>query len=419
MSLLVITPQPRPTEPGAGRMRFASPAEQPWAFVFSGDGTQVTQSSTAVAADWPKATRIVLALPPRMLSWHHLTIPKAPKSRMREALAGLLEDQGLQDDADLHLSLAPGLQGGETGLLAQCDKSELQALLMSLAQAGVDVQAVVPLFPPSGQGVQVHAQHDPEEADAETLQWIVRTPSGVTVLPASADAWTWIRHLGDGQEASPVALSADPDAVEDAERVLASEHPDTSSLQSRRQALIALEAARSGWNLLQFDIQAQARGQRRAQAVWMRWKEPEWRAARWGVGALAFVVLLGLNVDRWQLLRQHEQLKAQQEALFHQAFPNTPLVLAPEQQMGHALQQLQEQAGAVGDRDYERLVEAAAQVWPAGQSPEGLHYQGGVLELGLPTDAALPLDQARQQWPQWIFEQEGRLLRVRAKGVAR
>ena len=87
---------------------------------------------------------------------------------MQEALTGLLEDQGLQDDAELHLSLAPGLQGGETGLLAQCDKSELQALLMSLAQAGVDVQAVVPLFPPSGQGVQVHAQHDPEEADAET-----------------------------------------------------------------------------------------------------------------------------------------------------------------------------------------------------------------------------------------------------------
>ena len=68
----------------------------------------------------------------------------------------------------------------------------------------------------------------------------------------------------------------------------------------------------------------------------MRWKEPEWRAARWGVGALAFVVLLGLNVDRWQLLRQHEQLKAQQEALFHQAFPNTPLAGHPEQQMGHA-----------------------------------------------------------------------------------
>ncbi len=91
-------------------------------------------------------------VPAGALSWHRVQLPAGlgrSGTRLQAALAGLLEDRLLQDTAQLHLALPAHWTPGEPTWVAVCDKAWLQAHLQALHEAGLRVQRIVPMRPPS------------------------------------------------------------------------------------------------------------------------------------------------------------------------------------------------------------------------------------------------------------------------------
>jgi len=63
-------------------------------------------------------------------------------------------------------------------------------------------------------------------------------------------------------------------------------------------------------------------------AAWRAWRVPAALSA-----LIAIIWLVGLNVDAWLMRREERALRAHLEATLREAFPTTPVVLDPLQQM--------------------------------------------------------------------------------------
>src|SRR6187399_1894916 len=98
MSVLVIQIPPRARL--ASRAAPAIPVRPAAEFdhVFSGDGRTVASHGRSATAALPKADRVLAVLADADVSWHRISVPKAPPARLRAALAGLMEESLLDDD---------------------------------------------------------------------------------------------------------------------------------------------------------------------------------------------------------------------------------------------------------------------------------------------------------------------------------
>jgi general secretion pathway protein L len=89
-----------------------------------------------------------LVLPANRVSVHTVTLPPTPAHRMQAALAGVLEEQLLDEPADLHFALAPdaaaAMKAGRAFDVMVCDKAWLQALLDKARGQGQVVDSIVP-----------------------------------------------------------------------------------------------------------------------------------------------------------------------------------------------------------------------------------------------------------------------------------
>lgn len=87
-------------------------------------------------------------LPANRVSVHTVTLPPTPAHRMQAALAGVLEEQLLDDPADLHFALAPdaatAMKAGRAFDVMVCDKAWLQAMLDKARGQGQVVDSIVP-----------------------------------------------------------------------------------------------------------------------------------------------------------------------------------------------------------------------------------------------------------------------------------
>jgi len=79
------------------------------------------------------------------VSWHRITLPKASAARQRAALAGVLEEQLLDEPEALHLAVAPDAVGGRSTWVAVLDKAWFSGELRALEKAGVQVDRAVPV----------------------------------------------------------------------------------------------------------------------------------------------------------------------------------------------------------------------------------------------------------------------------------
>ncbi len=75
----------------------------------------------------PKATTVIAVLADTDVSWHRITLPKAPAARLRAALGGVLEDALLEDADDVHLALAPSAAAGLPTWVAAVSRRWLRA----------------------------------------------------------------------------------------------------------------------------------------------------------------------------------------------------------------------------------------------------------------------------------------------------
>lgn len=405
MALLVLQLPPRER---AGAPTHATP-EYAWVST-SADGELIHQSGRAAASLLPRAESAVLVLSPADVSWHRITLPKAPAARLRAALAGLLEEQLLEDDEALHLALAPGATAGQPTWVAAMHKPWLQEHLNALEKAGVIVDRVVPACWP-GDAPMGHFFALDEAADGSSANtWLAHSDAdGAQCLNLAGGL---ARALAPQWTSQATRWSATPAVAAQAERWLG------APVMALTDAEHALQAVRSLWNLRQFDLAARHRGTRAARDLLKRLASPAWRPVRLGAAALVVLQIAGLNLWAWQQERALTERKQAMVDLLKNTHPQVRAVLDAPLQMQRETDQLRAAAGRAGEGDLEALLAAAASAWPPGQGPaESLRFEPGRLSVGATGWSPQQIEDFRQRLRPagWAVDSvEGRLQISRA-----
>lgn len=339
--MLILTPSLTAESPNPG-------PHGAWDWVLSTDGRQPQQHGSGSLDSLPSDAETVLALPPRAVSWHRITLPRVPASKLRAALEGLLEERLLTDVGDVHFALQPGYQPGQPLWVAVCAKVWLRECLNALEAAQRPATRILPMaWPLHGDAAERHWAHD--EAG---LAWLSSaTADGVQHLPLSALAP--VASADGGTTTGP--WLAEPAVSVAAEAALGLR----VALCTTPQWL--LQCAQSGWNLAQLDfaLHQRARQGQRLRQAWREWLNgPAWRPARWGLLALLLTHLAGLNALAWQ---EHQALASKQQLLersVREAFPSITLVLDAPVQMGREVTRLQQASGQLAHSDLEAMLGA-------------------------------------------------------------
>ncbi|MBT9486501.1 MAG: general secretion pathway protein GspL [Rubrivivax sp.] len=368
MSVLVvlIPPRPRPKT----RDGLPPPAATEWSWLLSTDGQTVAQQGRGAPADWPAADSCVAVLSPTDLAWLPATLPKAPAARLRQALLGVLEDQLLDDETALHFAVAPDAAAGQPTWVAVLHKPWLAEWLQRFEAAGRPIERVLPLGVPGGAPAG-HFEPDPQ-GDGERLQLSWSDSSGALCL-ALDGSLARSRTATEG-----AAWTATPSAAAAAEAWLG--RPVDVVGEAER----ALAAARSGWNLMQFDLAPRHRGATALREGWHRFLSPAWRPVHVGLVALLVLNLVGLNAWAWTQQQALSERRQAMVSLLQSTHPQVRAVLDARRQMTRETEQLRAAAGQPGDNDLETLLGVAAAAWPEGEPPvAALQFEPGRLVLGV------------------------------------
>jgi len=368
-------------------------------YVLSTDGlTASAQASVALDLLPTTHAEVVALVPAQALSWHQVKLPagsvpralsgERASARLRTILEGVLEDQLLDDPAQLHLALQPQAASDALVWVAACDRAWLKAALSALAQAGLAVDRIVPEFTPQALAncvvVTGDADH-PRVAGLQRKPVVGGEPMGAEVSGGlmagalNAQALVWLGE-SDAQGATQVLprVVAEPAVAALAEAWF--KRP--VSLQQRAERV--LQAAQSPWDLAQFDL-AHANRDRRWASVTQTLNSllhaPQWRAARFALVLGVLVNLIGLNA--WAL-REQATLNAKRQAVntvFLETFPKVPVVVDAPLQMAREVAALQRANGAAAGTDLESILASFSAVAPAGYSVTAIDFIANELRL--------------------------------------
>ena len=371
MSTLVIT------------LPLGSPqAPADYSYTLTVDGHNATQQASASAALLPDPGRtgeVVAVVPVRALSWQRVTLPPgalAQSARLRAVLDGLLEEQLLDDPAQLHFALQPGAQSGSPAWVAVCDRAWLRQALQALEAAGRPADRVVPEFAP---GPTASGREECEVLGQPEDAYAVLTGHGaqqaVAVLPLAAARALFTQAAGDED---PLPVRAEPAVAALAERLLG------RPVRLRTAGERALAAARGDWDLAQFDLVSSGRmrlARRLASAANRFARAPQWRAARWALGLALAVQVAGLNLWAWQDRQTLAAKQAGMRAILTQTFPQIRAVVDAPVQMQRELTRLRQSAGSLAQGDLEPLMAVTGAALPAARLPTQIEYNGNALLL--------------------------------------
>lgn len=392
-----------------------------WQWASSRDGQTVLEHGTDVAALLPRDPDVVLVLPMLATSWHRVVLPKINAARLRQALDGLLEDRLLSDPAQLHLALEPGLQAGQSGWVAACERAPVVQWLAQLQAADRPAHRIVPDLCPQ----------DPPALHALVcgdMPWLVGTQAqGVQAVPlvsrpqGSAQS---LAHPPGHAGAHPlpshqgVVCQAEPACAALAEAVL--DRPATVHTTAQR----LLASAHTGWNLAQFDLSLSAgarRNQRLGQSLRSLLHAPEWRTARWGLAVLALALLLNVQGRAWQERRSLQAKQTEITQRLVQSFPSTALVLDAPRQMQQAVARLQRASGEPGPHDLEGFLQSFGQLALADIDLIAIQYNADAINVTLGATAPDRVEalQAHLQGLGWRTEFAAPVLTVRPQAASR
>lgn len=330
----------------------------------------------------------VVVVPAQALSWHQVQLPTGglrPAARLRAMLEGLLEDQLLDDPAQLHFALAPDAKAGQPIWVAACARPWLRDALQMLEQHGHTVRAIVPEFAPTlGTAEQLTLL---TQANSAWAVWC--DDQGVHQRPAGSANEAFSAQLPPFAQRLPAL--AEP-ALAD---LAASLGLENVTLQPATQRLA--QCATSSWDLAQGELAPRNPWVRRLQeGARTVWQAAAWRPARWAVLALIGVQLLGLNVAAWNARSQLTALRAALGSTLTTTFPATPFVVDAPLQMERAVAALRNAQGALSPSDLESQLSALAStpsfqaLEAAGTAPTAIDFVAGSLRvqgLGLSAEA--------------------------------
>ena len=415
MSTLVVQIPPRSRlRSSGGAEPAASGLATEYVYVASPDGLALESQGHCPAALFPKATTVIAVLADTDVSWHRITLPKAPGARLRAALSGVLEDALLEDTDDVHLALAPAATSGQPTWVAAVSRRWLRAELAALEKADVFVDRVVPMAWPDDPPIGHFAETEVDPGSAVhgiALHWA--NPDGVASVRLQGGL---ARALVPSPAPAETRWSATPGAVAAAEQWLGG--PVRVMAPGQR----LLQAARSLWNLRQFDLARRNRGTRALRESARKFFSPEWRPARWGVAALVAAQIVGLNLWAWHQRGAIEAKQAAMQNLVKSTYPNvnpTDVQRDADAVMQRETQALRTLAGKPGETDLEPMLQAAASAWPADRPPvETMRFEPGRLTLSAPGWSNEQVAQFRGllRSSGWAVESnEGRLVLSRAR----
>jgi len=352
-----------------------------YSYALSPDGLLLSGQGQCEASLLPKAATVVAVLADADVSWHRITLPKAPAGRLQMALVGVLEEALLEDTDSVHLAVAPMASVGQPTWVAATDRAWLAAELAHLEKAQVFVDRVVPASwpddPPTGHFSEPEGEapgDDSVAAQRLSLSWA--HPDGVVFVNLKGSL---ARALLPAPLPDNARFSATPAAAAAAEQWMGL--PVVVMTAAQRLLL----SARSLWNLRQFTLARKNRGSRALRDVWRQFLRPDWRPLRYGLIALVAVQVLGLNL--WAA-SQRDTIKQKRDAMvqvLRAAHPQVQGVLDAPLQMRRETDTLRASAGRPGDADLEPLLLAAASAWPADRPPvDNLRYEPGRLTLAAP-----------------------------------
>ena len=179
------------------------------AWVTSLDGRRVSAHGEAAASLLPPAGRgveVVAVVPASGLSWHSVQLPRGigPRSpRLRATLAGLLEEQLLDEPEQLHFALAPDATAGGLTWVAVCRRDWLTAHIQALDAAQRPVARIVPELAPDADNLRLTVTGEPEHP-----QLLVGGPNP-QALPLNAGT-RMLLHARWGDAWTQAPLQAEP-----------------------------------------------------------------------------------------------------------------------------------------------------------------------------------------------------------------
>ncbi len=367
--MLVIQLPPRARAEGAA----PDAAALPLAYVQSGDGLSPGVQGHATLAQLPKADSLVAVVPASEIGWHRVPLPKAPAGRLRAALLGLLEEGLLDDDDQVHLALAPQAKPSQPTWVAALHRPWLAGWIAAIEAAGLTLERVVPAHWPQEPGI-AHVFPGGRIDGADPVPWLTLADAdGVLTMPLGGGL---ARARQPQWQAAALRWTAEPSVIAAAERWLG------APLQVQTESQSTLAAARSPWNLRQFDLAPRHRGLRAVREFAKQWAGPAWRPVRWGLAALLALQVVGLNLASWQQQRQLQLRQQEMTALLRSTHPQVRSIADAPLQMRRETELLRSAAGQPGEGDLEPLLALAARAWPEGQAPvQQLQFQPGQLSL--------------------------------------
>lgn len=340
-------------------------AELAYCMLTSSDA--LTHQGHAAPALLPRADSCTLIMPAQALSWHRVELPKLPRGisaqKMQAVLAGLLEEQLLDEPSTLHLSLV-NLPGSDARWVAACDKAWLTQSLAVLQQAGVQPSRIVPqACPLLGGQVKLHVagQH------ASQAQLVVSDGQGVLSWPLS--------QVGALDLPMDAEFSAEPAVAATAEAVLQRRaqvmQASLVAMQSVMQAkALGLDLAQGEFALTGSGARLQSLSEVLRQLVFA----PAWGAARWAIALLLLANVLGLNLWAWQQNRQVQAQRDQMRQLLTSSFPNVKVVVDAPLQMQREISALRQSQGQLSGRDFESIYSRFSTLAGMNTAPSAIEY---------------------------------------------
>jgi general secretion pathway protein L len=404
MSILVVL-LPARARLGVTPAEAAERAPAEFSYVLSPDGLSVGSQGRTAPSLLPRADSVVAAVADSDLSWHRVTLPKMPPARLRAALVGLLEEVVLDEPELLHFALAPGATAGQPAWVAAMHKPWLALQLAALEKANVAVERVVPMSWPDAMALG----HFSGGADVASMRLTWSDIDGVASINLQGGL---ARALLPQWQTRTARWSATPAVAAPAERWLGA--PVLVLTEEQR----ALQAARSLWNLRQFELAPRHRGTLALRDAWRRFQSPGWRPIRIGLATLVALQLVALNLWAWHQHRQIDAKRDRMVQLLRSTHPQVRAVLDAPVQMQRETDALRAAAGRPGDNDLEVMLQAAAAAWPEGGAPvDTLRFEPGRLTLSATgwTPAQVERFRAQLRSAGWAVDAaEGRLTLRRA-----
>ncbi len=334
----------------------------------------LTSHGRSTPALLPSADQATLIVPALSLSWHLAQLPKMARGssaqKQQAMLAGVLEEQLLDDAAQLHLVACPALAANGKTWVAACQKSWLLEAVNALQAANVPLNSIVPQVFPSEAG-SLHASGSPESAwlTYADAQGVITLPlQQVALLPSS-----WPEGL---------SLSAEPAVAAVAESALGQRVNVVQAAQWALQAALAAKA--QGLDLAQGDLSVSSGG--RAWQTFMNGLRdliaaPAWRPVRYGLGLLLLANVVGLNAWAWKQSAVVQDKRAQMKQLLSQSFPNLKVVVDAPLQMQRELANLRQAQGQLSGRDFESIYSRFAAVAVINPAPSAIEFIANEVQI--------------------------------------